>query len=464
MITLFVKEYFLNDLLDKNLDTFAKMSEYPAELNAAIQLQTIVNSLNEENATSSLETIMSSIYVQEENIPDLCREIVRMVPIRSKNIKLYANFLTELAKKMQNQEEFEATLLDIIVDEDVPQLTYQLLKNDIFDIRDVNKKSLTCKTYYFFDEFNDGSVLYDLDVFKDKLKNEAWKAPLEELRDNLWLADSLALAIKNDNVDAAQKILIASGDQIDWDQKIKWSEFEVCEAPPSTSILGLAAFWASSKVWLFAITNGAKIDADVAKCSVMGGNLDIIRECAEFIDNCNEYAFIYHHHDVFDWLLQRGETCNLTPIDAMMAHDYKFLVDLVKKGTDINTLSISESGISPLIFATQHSLRNVIKYLVNSGATVDQADRTGLTPLHIAIKSDDVKTAEALIQCGANVNAKDSKGATPLMQACIIGSMRCVKLLLSNGADPKIADNKGNTPAKRTFNIDIQKLLAESSA
>ncbi|EAX94956.1 hypothetical protein TVAG_205540 [Trichomonas vaginalis G3] len=438
------------------------MGEFPPELEKAIQLQTTIGNLNEENIDASIEQIMASIYVEEENLPDLCREIVRMVPIRSTHIPLYTKFLTALAKKMPDQDLFEDILLDVIIDEDVPQLSYQLRKNDILGVKDVIKKNHTFKTNLFFDEFNDESVLFDMDVFKGKKEDDLWKQPLEELRENLWLANSLQFAIKSDNVDAAQNLVIAEGDNADWKKPLEWSEFEVSEAPPSTTVLGLAAYFGAPKVWLFLKTNyNLEITPEIAQCAVMGGNMEIIKDCEDKIKDCNEFAFRFHHQSVFEWLLEKEE-CKLTPIDAIMSHNYKFLVSLIKKGTDINTLSITEPGISPLIFAVQHSFRNVIQYLINSGASVDQSDRNGLTPLHIAIKGDDIKTAEVLIKNGANVNAKDSKGNTPLMQACIIGSLRCVKLLLGNKADPSIPDNKGNVPARRTFNTDIQKLLAEA--
>lgn len=53
---------------------------------------------------------------------------------------------------------------------------------------------------------------------------------------------------------------------------------------------------------------------------------------------------------------------------------------------------------------------------------------------------------EYLLQSGANVHARDDGGLIPLHNACSFGHAEVVNLLLRHGADPNARDNWNYTP------------------
>uniref|UniRef100_A0A452HUG1 Uncharacterized protein n=1 Tax=Gopherus agassizii TaxID=38772 RepID=A0A452HUG1_9SAUR len=56
------------------------------------------------------------------------------------------------------------------------------------------------------------------------------------------------------------------------------------------------------------------------------------------------------------------------------------------------------------------------------------------------------EVVEYLLQSGANVHARDDGGLIPLHNACSFGHAEVVSLLLHHGADPNARDNWNYTP------------------
>ena len=443
-------------------------SKEPTEIENVIHLQEILDNLCDENLDESINKIVNSVYLENEtNLNELFVETAWMIPIRVNKIHLFAKFLMEIAKAEKIAENpdfdkiFKAQLLDALADKDVPQLIYILYKEyGFFTEKDVNKVNCTKKADMFFDIFNEDSVLWDHPLLqKNKKDEQKINETLTELRENYWLKSSIGYALKNDDCDLIQKMV---DEKFDFNQKIEWSEFEVDEPPPSLSLLGISAYYGSYLCFSFIQVSGGKIDEDIAKCAVMGGNIEIITLCKEYIKNCFIYAFRYHHKDVMKWLVDEGEECTVKPIDCILEHNLKYLDKLVSEGSDISTFEVNDSGITPLVLATQHGALDLIQYLINRGASPNASDRNGRTALHFAVKANNLKTIQLLIKNGADVNAQDSKKVTPLMDASIAGNLECVKLLLENNADPTIPDHRGVTPIKRALQNEVKKCLAEA--
>ncbi|KAG8547422.1 hypothetical protein GDO81_028392, partial [Engystomops pustulosus] len=56
----------------------------------------------------------------------------------------------------------------------------------------------------------------------------------------------------------------------------------------------------------------------------------------------------------------------------------------------------------------------VVEFLVNHGANVNQADNEGWTPLHVAASCGYMEIAEYLLKHSANIAAVNSDGDVPL--------------------------------------------------
>ena len=78
-----------------------------------------------------------------------------------------------------------------------------------------------------------------------------------------------------------------------------------------------------------------------------------------------------------------------------------------------------------------------VQQLVDSGADINQLDKTGFTALHWAAMANKKEVAEFLIQKGADINIRESKyQLSPLDIAQSRGFKDMVDFLLKNGAKP----------------------------
>ena len=116
---------------------------------------------------------------------------------------------------------------------------------------------------------------------------------------------------------------------------------------------------------------------------------------------------------------------------------------LLDEGADINLKSIATGG-TPLHFAAGNKQIEMVKYLVKSGANLENFDKTGSTPLMVAVYQQDVGMVEALVEGGADINKRSSTNVmmTPLVQPASdpnpnnsSKNYAIMKYLLSHGAD-----------------------------
>ena len=104
---------------------------------------------------------------------------------------------------------------------------------------------------------------------------------------------------------------------------------------------------------------------------------------------------------------------------------------------------------TPLINAVSRGKAEVISWLLENGAEIDQQDRDGWSALHYAVSGKHVDFAANLLQRGANVGLKDVYGNTPLWTATFNArdkNYALVKLLVNGGADPTSKNNVDKTP------------------
>ncbi|MBX7057207.1 MAG: ankyrin repeat domain-containing protein [Leptospirales bacterium] len=120
----------------------------------------------------------------------------------------------------------------------------------------------------------------------------------------------------------------------------------------------------------------------------------------------------------------------------------------IERGFDVNTRIRGHESL--LDTAAMNGHVELVRYLLESGANPNVADRGGWTALHFGVnctegERETREIVSLLLQRGANVNAQDSTGFTPLMYAATKMDGELVRMLLRGGADPNIKNSVGMT-------------------
>ena len=136
---------------------------------------------------------------------------------------------------------------------------------------------------------------------------------------------------------------------------------------------------------------------------------------------------------VLDWAIRTGRNAAV-----------RFLLD-----HEIRPMEGDPHSRKLLQLATMRGDQEVLKWLLDAGATVDNApfqvtSRLSINPgLSSPIMHGDLPTLKLLVERGADVNLASDEGMTPLLQATMRGDLEMVTFLLDSGAnvegDPKFS-------------------------
>ena len=160
--------------------------------------------------------------------------------------------------------------------------------------------------------------------------------------------------------------------------------------------------------------------------------------------------------DMMDILIEKGvdyKVRNKQGANAIIAasqgtrrktNDLNVFEYLESKGIEPNI--ITEEGVTPLhALAARSKDAEIIKYFVNKGVDVNQADSHGNTALLNAASRNDLQIVKLVAAKTKEVNHKNKKGATALANAVRGNSIEVVEYLINAGADVKLKDAEGNT-------------------
>ncbi len=163
-------------------------------------------------------------------------------------------------------------------------------------------------------------------------------------------------------------------------------------------------------------------------------------------------------------LIARGATMSL--FSACILGDQAFVKSEIERDpTLVNAILPSEHDSTPLYKACEYGQVEVVRVLLDAGASMSIPRHDGFTALHMAASSGSVPTARLLVEHGALITADNYQGSA-LIQAAMYGRVDMVKYLLELGA-PVNGFGGGQSPlAAATWrdSLDVALLLIERGA
>ena len=143
---------------------------------------------------------------------------------------------------------------------------------------------------------------------------------------------------------------------------------------------------------------------------------------------------------------------------------------MIDQGASVD--ASDRDGVTPLLSALVGRQNGVVAMLIAKGADVNRGSKN-TTPLILALEMDDADAVGQLIRRGANVNARSARGELPL-RAVIVERRRGdtidealraqdqakMRLLLDAGADVRATAKDGSTPLHLAARHDRDDLVA----
>ena len=132
-------------------------------------------------------------------------------------------------------------------------------------------------------------------------------------------------------------------------------------------------------------------------------------------------------------------------VQAVKNGQFNAMVSLLAEGTDKNFQEDS-TGSSLLSLAAQENQLQIVKHLLEIGASVHTRDSNGGTALFGPATNGFTECTEILIKGGIDVNALDSTKFSALHYASFRGRTQIVDILLDNNADHTVMSSLQMTP------------------
>jgi len=319
-----------------------------------------------------------NLLLEYGDIPFLCYEISYFVRIRPFLLKEISNVCVEILKKLNDHDTFKQRLMFCCFNGSFC-LIYQLYRQGIYRIDEIIKgiefRPLISAAIYFARD------IPDFLEYASRLDNYLkWASFMPELfGDNYqlldeyiechWKKNTIGYSLKYDDLNMFQQFQIIPG--FSWENEIEWSQFEPTLIPKSRSPLSVSALFSAVKVFRFALLNGAKVNIEVLKSSLHGGNYDIIHFSENLSSSISLLLFEagkFWRNDLFDWIKEKNPEVNIYD-SQMAAFSLRNILYQILNGGDINQKSLFND--TPLIKLASMGSLPIIQYFVELGAQVN---------------------------------------------------------------------------------------------
>ena len=161
------------------------------------------------------------------------------------------------------------------------------------------------------------------------------------------------------------------------------------------------------------------------------------------------------------WGGEYGPSMSVAPIHQAAVLGWKEGLEILLNGK-IDPNLLSKTGETALHFVCQEGHADLIRLLIDHGASLESRNSAGMSPLHVAAKFGRLPAVEILLQLKADPNARDKEYRTPLHWVSRIGEdvekefsnysldfslyRKAAQLLLDNGAQVNALDDMDKSP------------------
>lgn len=132
--------------------------------------------------------------------------------------------------------------------------------------------------------------------------------------------------------------------------------------------------------------------------------------------------------------------------DEKRAEQMKLIDEIISSGISVN--SLSNKGLSPLIFAAVNGNLEVVKYLTDLGADIHQRSEAGATAIGQAANKGHIDVVDFLLVNGADINVKCQSACTPLILAIQNKKYNVAEMLMELNANYKYVTPTGFSALK----------------
>ena len=446
------------------------------EAMSVIELQDNLMSLDDEGLSDCIDYILQSNYCKD--IDELTDSILLSVQFRPNNTQIYLKLVEELISKADdtnNLSEIPQSLLRQFVPFKVKYYFYISFIQKCYFRKIIPEEMILHKIQAFFNEYGQevmpsanlifyfaplvsekmGSLYAKkIELFKNIIetfnnfyeiknflvrdeyfKTNNWEPFYQQAETNYPL-DSIQTIIKNDDIEVFQKKVAESN--LDINQETKVHSYENIAIPEvNPTLLQLAAYYGSMKIFKYILLNGAKLNImnregfSFEHFAIAGGDSEMIHifEEKQFsFKKALKTAALFHQNQIFDWINETKEQDKLAFLDAAASNNIYVMLHYIEEGIDVNIQDDDER--TALHFAAQNGSNDAIKLLlahkdidVNKG--VD--NRTALDNASVSGLLDTLKLLLAVP--GIMINEIDRSGNTPFGNAVLFNHIPIAKEL-----------------------------------
>lgn len=149
-------------------------------------------------------------------------------------------------------------------------------------------------------------------------------------------------------------------------------------------------------------------------------------------------------------------------VTAAAKGEFSKVVSYVKKGVTID--GKNQARWTALAYACKYNHLDIVKYLVENGAKINETVNTGSTPLAVALLAGYFDVADYLIQHKADINKADIMGMSPLMWAVKDGNLKIIQYLVEHGANINAVNSNGRSVIEIAIAQDVKDYLKSKGA